>query len=128
MNKILILLILLFCFSACNKNRDKDIVGLYKMDKYVILNKENNIKDYQYLELSPEGVFNVFYSKVDSTSQIQGKWKFLSKAKNNGLLVQFEYGGKTIEGTLKGNIFYFLQPNDFHNDKYKSVLYVKSLK
>lgn len=117
---------LLFCCLACNK--DKDIIGLYKIDKYVILNKESNIENYQYLELRPKGIFNVFHNKTDTINQIQGKWKFSSKTKDSGLLVQFEYEGKTIEGTLKGNIFYFVQPNDFHNNKYQSVLYVKSSK
>ncbi|WP_372472501.1 hypothetical protein AB4865_06665 [Capnocytophaga sp. ARDL2] len=125
MNKILVPLILLSCFSSC-KN-DNKIIGLYKMDKYVILNKENDIKDYHFLELNSNGVFNVFHSRTDSTNQIQGKWKCLSKAKNNELLVQFEYEGKTIVGNLRGNIFYFIEPNDFHNNKYKSILYVKSL-
>ncbi|MGM5630306.1 hypothetical protein O2K51_05340 [Apibacter raozihei] len=126
MNKILILLILLFCCLACNK--DKYIVGLYKIDKYVILNQENNIENYQYLEIRPEGIFNAFHCKTDTINQIQGKWKFSSKTNDNGLLIQFEYEGKKIEGTLKGNIFHFIHPNDFHNNKYQSVLYIKSLK
>jgi len=126
MNKIL--LILLICLLACNENKDKDIMGLYKIDKTVFLSKQVNIKDYQYLELNPKGTFNVFHSKKDTVNQLHGKWKFLSELKDNGLLVQFEYEEKIIKGILRENIFYFIYPNDFHNGKYQSVLYVRNLK
>lgn len=119
---------LLISFFACTKNKDKDIIGVYKMDKYVLLNKSIDIKDYQYLELNPDYTFNLYYSKTDTISQIQGRWKLLRKLKDDGLLLHFEYGKKVIEGNLKGNVFYFINPNDFHKGKYQSVLYVKTWK
>lgn len=124
MNKIL--LILLICLLACNENKDKDIMGIYKIDKTVFLSKQVNIKDYQYLELNSKGTFNVFHNKKETENQLHSKWKFLSELKDNGLLVQFEFEEKIIEGILRGNIFYFIYPNDFHNGKYQSVLYVRT--
>ncbi|MDY3529836.1 hypothetical protein PG593_08615 [Riemerella anatipestifer] len=127
MNRILVLFIFLCCFLAACSDKKNKIIGIYKIDKYDIL-YDNNVKDYQYLELKSDEIFNLFYTETESSENIQGRWKILGETKDNGVLVQFQYDERVIVGILRGNIFYFTGANDFHNGKYRNILYVKTSK
>jgi len=122
MSRILMFSIFI-CFFACNKKAEKNIIGSYKIDKYNILNKKDEIKDYEYLKINANGYFELFYSITDSKSQIKGTWK-VKEYYADKVYVSFKYGNSQKTGILKGNIFYFIYPDDFHNGKYKSVIYV----
>lgn len=124
MNKIVLITLMLVIFS-CKNNQDKRIIGLYKIDKYNTLNKENTAKDYEYLKLNPKGTFDLFYNRIDTIGQIRGSWKVIKAKKKDEFYISFEYENNVVEGVLRNNIFYFTYPNDFHKDKYKNVLYVK---
>lgn len=116
---------MLFVFS-CSKNEKMDVAGVYEIDKYNFRNLKSETKDFRYLEIKSNGTFNLFY-KLDSSSVVSGNWSF-GKQIDKEKIVNFSYGKKQKQAILRGNIFYFIYPNDFHKNKYQSVLYVKSNK
>jgi hypothetical protein len=118
-----VLWILCSLFS-CKGNEELTIVGNYEIDKVVSKNRANNIPDYKFLKINEDKTFELKYEKSDNVAKVKGKWE-LEKVNSEKSLVKFVYNNKRIIGTLKGSIFYFSYPNDFHNDKYESLLYVK---
>ncbi|WP_157868405.1 hypothetical protein [Flavobacterium indicum] len=114
----------MFFLLSCKENNDIDIVGNYEIDKVIVKNQTNNISDYRFLKIYANNTFELNYNKKDTIAQVKGIWK-LKRINSEKTLVEFVYNNKKIEGVLDGTIFYFTYPNDFHNGKYESILYVK---
>lgn len=113
----------LILISCKNEKRD-NFYGYYQIDKFVVKNKENNIPDFRILKINENNTFELLKEKNDLTNIIEGKFKLSSQNSQEKTFVFF-HNGKEITGILRGNIFYFIYPNHFHDDKYQSVLYVK---
>ena len=126
MNKIYLTIVLCILCSlfSCKENIGLTIVGNYEIDKVIARNKANNIPDYKFLKINDDKTFELRHEKNDTVAKVKGKWR-LETINSSKSLVKFVYNNKQIIGSLKGNIFYFSYPNDFHNDKYESLLYVK---
>lgn len=116
-----VIIFIIFLFK-CTPNKENEVVGLYGIDKFNLLDG-NNKRDYEFLKLNSDYTFNVLNNELDSII-LKGKWRIVKKVKDR-LSVEFSFNNQSIEGSLDGNIFYFIYPNDFHNGKYESVLYVK---
>lgn len=116
--------IIFLVLSSCAKKKEIKINGYYEIDKKVFRSRNNNIPDFRFIKVNHNNTFELQHTKADSTSGIKGKLEIVN-TDNTETTVYFIYNNKQVRGTLKGTIFYFTYPNDFHGDKYESLIYVK---
>lgn len=109
---------------SCKNDIKENFYGYYEIDKTILRNSQNNISDYSFIKINANNTFELKYNRKDTIPQVKGIWKLKSENSEKSL-VEFVYNDKKIEGVLDGTIFYFSYPNDFHNGKYESLLYVK---
>jgi len=128
--RIFILSIVCLSFFSCRKLNEKEIYGVYQIDKHILVDTGAETKP-QLLILKKNQQFELIVYKGD---EIKGSWNIVSSGyhkSSNGQMethaaVRFRFREKVITGTLKGNIFYFSTPNIFHPETFKSVLYAKT--
>lgn len=118
------LLTTILILFSCKENKKDNITGYYEIDKTVSRNRENNEPDFRILIINKNNSFELRKNRNDTINTIKGKIE-LEHEKNNETIVTFFYDNRKITGKLEGTIFYFSYPNDFHTDKYESILYVK---
>lgn len=123
MNKIIYIIGVLLLNSCC---KYKEFKGIYISDKFVVKEAENNSMNYNILEIKENNTFTLSSSVEKENTKITGS--FSTECKGDNIFFYFIYENKKIKGRLNGNIFYFSYPNDFHNGKYESIIYVKSAK
>lgn len=120
MNKIILITLGVFFFFSCNQKKETEFIGVYGIDKYTIRDLNIDTDDYSRLEIKSDGSFIAF----SNNNSIEGKWE-IKQQNENEKTFRFTFENKIIIGVLRGSIFYFIFPNDFHNGKYESILYVK---
>lgn len=125
MKKVLNLIVLTLTYTitnSCKNETHENIIGYYELDKTVLKNKENVLPDFRFLKINENKTFELSIKKFDSTNSVKGNYDFISEKRK----IIFFYNEKKLFGEFKGNIFYLNYPNDFHNGKYKSLLFVKT--
>ncbi|MGZ5303869.1 MAG: hypothetical protein ACXWDO_07145 [Bacteroidia bacterium] len=121
------LLLVVFCFTliSCEKVEVKEIAGDYNIDKGEMRDTSINIENFAFLSLKPDMSFTLRRQVNPNSSDITGKWKILG-VENNEVIIQFDYQNRQIEAPLRHySRFDFEYPNEFHEGKFKHLLYFK---
>ncbi len=129
---LLILFLYIFTVNSCNKVEEREISGVYEVDKITVKDKVET-KPYTFLKLNPDYTFKLISDNKTQKDSISGSWKIkdlpiyikISSPFEKETVIQFTYSGKQTEGRLRGTIIYFDYPNDFHGGRFQSMLYVK---
>ena len=118
MKNYVILIVIIFLITGCNKKHEEDIVGLYEVDKvpWELSNKEI----YYYIELQENDVYKLKKLNGDS---LKGYW-YISSEEKDSIIIKFEFDNNYIVGKLKGSALLFKEPNVFDHN-FSNWLYIK---
>jgi|GEM_PF-4425508 len=129
--RIYLIIITALSLTSCKQVLDKEIVGIYKQDKFVQVSTAA-LPPIESLTLSADHVF-ILESKTAPKNVIKGKWEVLnsrysensSGSKEARATIGFSYKDKTTMGELRGTIIRFSAPEGFHPDLFGEIIYVK---
>lgn len=110
-------------FFSCTRMGEKDVIGSYKIDKFISRDESNQMKELMFLNVLERGKFELF--SYDSTHRIYGDWRIIETNSKAEAQVEFSYSSKKIVGKINNTVFSFSFPNEFHEGKYENLLYVK---
>lgn len=122
MKKFVYLLSTILVLVGCKKFDQSKVVGVYGVDKFSVRDSSIHVTEYSILELKENQTFELRHT--NETGSEGGKW-LISNSSGDEAIIQFEFPTKTIEGKLKGTIFYFEYPNDLYSGRYDNMLYVQ---
>ena len=126
MKRLFLIPLTLIVLIRCSNMEQEDIIGNYKIGKFVIRDTLVNGEDFSVLSLKDDSSFEL--KNYHNSNKVIGKWERLSSLGTGDIQVQFSFQDKKITGVLKGTIFHFDFPNDLYNGKYESILYVRLTK
>lgn len=124
MNKLryFVLFLVSFGLITCSKRKEDEVIGLYKIDKYVLRDPNYMKSDNETLLLNSDNSFELKKNIKNGDSLIlSGIWSMKGADK-----VEFNFLDKEIMGQLRGTILEFDYPNDIHLGKYERLVYVKT--